>query len=154
MGVQITPTDYAKNLSWRRWPILIIFMFFAMSSSFQITQFVVIPQLFSTYFQVDLNTITWTNAINSAAFILLLIPAMVFVENNGLRNILLIASGLNAIGAIIKCAMIKPELFWLATGFQNSTEKPVTKITGIRYQIIKTEYKVSLVNLLLLVPSL
>ena len=40
------PTDYSLNLSWRRWPILVIFMVYGMTSTFQITQYVVKPELF------------------------------------------------------------------------------------------------------------
>jgi len=32
------PTDYSKNLSWRRWPILLIFMVYGMTSTFQNSQ--------------------------------------------------------------------------------------------------------------------
>jgi len=40
------PTDYSKNLSWRRWPILVIFMVYGMTATFQITQYVIKPELF------------------------------------------------------------------------------------------------------------
>jgi len=40
------PTDYSLNLSWRRWPILVIFMVYGMTATFQNTQFVIKPELF------------------------------------------------------------------------------------------------------------
>ena len=40
------PTDYSLNLSWRRWPILVIFMIYGMTATFQNTQFVIKPELF------------------------------------------------------------------------------------------------------------
>ena len=91
-----------------------------MTSTFQNIQFVVIPELFTTYYNVDINTISWTSMIHMAVFIPVLLPAMVFIDNSGLRTILLVGSGLNALGTIIKCAMIKPELFWLGTDFYNA----------------------------------
>ena len=113
----IDSIDYKQNLSWRRWPIMIIFMFFAMTATFQGMQFVVIPELCTTYYDVDINTITWTSLIHMAVYIPVLFPAMVFIDNIGLRTSLMVGSGFNMLGAIIKCAMIKPELFWLATVF-------------------------------------
>ena len=111
------PANYKQNLSWRRWPIMIIFMFFAMTATFQGMQFVVISELCTTFYGVDTNTITWTSLIHMAVYIPVLLPAMVFIDNTGLRTSLMVGSGFNLLGAIIKCAMIKPRLFWLATVF-------------------------------------
>ena len=54
---KLDQTDYSKNLSWRRWPILILFMLYGMASTFQAIQFVVKPELFSTYYDISINTV-------------------------------------------------------------------------------------------------
>ena len=109
------PTDYSKNLSWRRWPTMILFMLYGLTSTFQNVQFVVKPELFSTYYNISINTVTWTSMVNMAVFIPLLIPTMILFDNIGLRAILLLGAGLNAVGAIIKCVAIQPDLFWIGT---------------------------------------
>ena len=90
-------------------------MFYGMTSTFQNIQFVVKPELFSTYYDITINTVTWTSMVNMAAFIPLLIPAMVLLDNTGLRAVLLTGAGMNAAGTLIKCVAIRPDMFWVGT---------------------------------------
>jgi len=55
--------------------------------------------------------------INMAVYIIFLIPSMFLLENIGLRTILILGAGLNALGNIIKCISILPNLFWVGSRF-------------------------------------
>ena len=106
-----------KLPSRRRWPLMIIFMLYGMTSTFQIIQFTVIADIFVTYYGVSMNAVSWTSIINMAVFIPLLAPAMWLVDNTGLRKVLIIGSGLNAAGTVLKCFAAKPDLFWVGPVF-------------------------------------
>ena len=108
------------NLSWRRWPIMISVVMYAMTSTFQNVQFVIMPDIFTTYYDVSVTAITWTSMIIMAVYIVLTIPAMVLIDNIGLRTVLLIGAGLNAAGTLIKCAAINAELFWIGRVTSNA----------------------------------
>ena len=88
-----------------------------MTSTFQNIQFTVKPELFVTYYDISVTALSWTSMINMAVFIPLLLPAMVLFENTGLRMILLIGSGMNAVGTIIKCFAYSPDMFLVGYDF-------------------------------------
>ena len=48
-----------------------------------------------------------------ATFIPLVFPATWLVDNTGLKNIALVGSGMNALGALIKCLGLGPDSFWI-----------------------------------------
>lgn len=119
--VQVEPLSEIEKyaLSRRRWPIMIVFMVYGMTSVFQTIQFTVVSDIFVTYYGVSMNAISWTSIIHMAVFIPLLAPAMWLVDNIGLRKVLLIGAGLNAAGTIIKCFAAQPHLFGLGLVFDN-----------------------------------
>ena len=102
----------------RRWPLMIIFMLYGMTTTFQIIQFTIIPDIFATYYQVSMNAVSWTSIINMAVLIALLAPAMWLVESTGLRKVLIIGAGMNAAGTVVKCFAAKPDLFWVGEVFE------------------------------------
>ena len=102
----------------RRWPLMIIFMLYGMTTTFQIIQFTIIPDIFATYYQVSMNAVSWTSIINMAVLIALLAPAMWLVDSTGLRKVLIIGAGLNAAGTVVKCFAAKPDLFWVGKVFE------------------------------------
>jgi len=55
--------------------------------------------------------------INMAVYIIFLIPSIFLLDNVGLRTILVLGAGLNALGNIIKCVSILPNLFWIGKRF-------------------------------------
>ena len=66
--------------------------------SFKWIEFAIVPNVFQTYYDVGLSSIMWTSQIYMATFIPLVFPAMMLIDNTGLKNIALIGSGANAIG--------------------------------------------------------
>ena len=105
-------------VSKRRWPIMIVFALYSLTSAFQWIQFSIIPSIFTTYYHVSLGAISWTSMIYMATFIPLVFPATWLIDNTGMRNVALIGAGMNALGIIIKCCAIRPDLFWLEKSFK------------------------------------
>ena len=123
MSFFLRMTDESRNddrpkisVSGRRWPIIIVFAMYSLTSAFQWIQFAIIPSLFTTYYDVSLGAISWTSMIYMATFIPLVFPATYLIDNTGMRNVALIGAGMNAVGTVIKCFAIHPDMFWLGMG--------------------------------------
>jgi len=97
----------------RRWLIILVFSCYSLTSAFQWIEFAILPGIFTEYYGISSNYVTWTSTIYMATFIPLVFPATWLVDNTGLKNIALIGSGMNALGALIKCLALGPDSFWI-----------------------------------------
>ena len=60
----------------------------------------------------SINLFFWKTAIiQMAVFMVIFFPCQIVLQNVGIRKMMVIGSGLNAFGAVIKCGGIDPQLF-------------------------------------------
>jgi len=74
----------------RRWLIILIFSGYSLTSAFQWIEFAILPGIFTEYYGISSNYVTWTSTIYMATFIPLVFPATWLVDNTGLKNIALL----------------------------------------------------------------
>ncbi|CBY37336.1 unnamed protein product, partial [Oikopleura dioica] len=86
---------------------------YSLTSAFQWIEFAILPGIFTEYYGISSNYVTWTSTIYMATFIPLVFPATWLVDNTGLKNIALLGSGMNALGALVKCLALGPDSFWI-----------------------------------------
>ena len=67
-------------------------------------QFVVIPEIYEAYYGVSSAFIVWTINVGFVSCTVLTIPSIMLLEMQGLRFVAIAGAGLNAFGALIKCA--------------------------------------------------
>jgi FLVCR family feline leukemia virus subgroup C receptor-related protein len=70
----------------RRWLILLIFVLLYIVSSSQWTQYAIINNIVIRYYQVESVYVEWTAIIFMAAYVLVIIPALMFLEKKVCKN--------------------------------------------------------------------
>lgn len=101
-----------SRLSWKRWPIMVLFSLYGMAARVQTAQFVSKPALFAEFHQVSSDAISWTSLVHFAITMVAIFPSMAFIDSIGLKRVIQIGSGCSALGCLIKCVAIWPEYFW------------------------------------------
>lgn len=96
-----------------RWLVLLLFVLYSMSNAFQWIQYAIITNLISKYYGVDEAAVNWTSMIYMVAYIPLIFPATMLLDKRGLRFVVIIGSFGTALGAWIKCASVRPDLFYV-----------------------------------------
>ncbi|XP_067901105.1 feline leukemia virus subgroup C receptor-related protein 1 isoform X2 [Heterodontus francisci] len=99
------------RLYWKRFIILTVFSLYSMVNSFQWIQYSIIANIFCTFYQVSEEQIDWLSVVYMLAYIPLIFPAAWLIDKKGLRTVALLGSGLNCIGAWIKIASVRRDLF-------------------------------------------
>jgi hypothetical protein len=64
----------------RRWPILFIFVFYSMSNAMQWTQFAIINDIITAFYNVDSIAVSWTSMIFMITYVVLIFPASWFID--------------------------------------------------------------------------
>ncbi|XP_041121781.1 feline leukemia virus subgroup C receptor-related protein 2-like isoform X1 [Polyodon spathula] len=95
----------------RRWAIVFLFSAYSMCNSFQWIQYGIINNIFMKFYSVTSFTIDWMSMIYMCTYIPLIFPVTWLLDKKGLRVIALVGSALNCIGAWIKTASVRPDLF-------------------------------------------
>ena len=65
-----------------RWVVLIIFVFNATLSTVHYVGFVMVPQIFTVYFDIDIGLISWTVQVYGVVFCLLILPLMAWTKGS------------------------------------------------------------------------
>ncbi|CAF0883618.1 unnamed protein product [Didymodactylos carnosus] len=105
----------------RRFPILIIFCLCSLTSGFQWIEYVIIQNIIVRYYNESLpsaehtanDMVTWTSLLYMVTYIPLAFPAMWLLDRKGLKVTCSTGAFLNALGALIKCASVKPTRWWV-----------------------------------------
>ena len=63
-----------------------------------------IPEIYEAYYDVSSTFIVWTINVAFVACTALTIPSIMLLEMQGLRFVAIAGAGLNALGALVKCA--------------------------------------------------
>ncbi|XP_077619323.1 choline/ethanolamine transporter FLVCR1 [Crocuta crocuta] len=100
-------------LSARRFVVLLIFSLYSLVNAFQWIQYSIISNIFEGFYGVSSLHIDWLSMVYMLAYVPLIFPATWLLDTRGLRLTALLGSGLNCLGAWIKCASVEQHLFWV-----------------------------------------
>uniref|UniRef100_A0A6J0TP41 Choline/ethanolamine transporter FLVCR1 n=1 Tax=Pogona vitticeps TaxID=103695 RepID=A0A6J0TP41_9SAUR len=105
-GMKLTP-----RLSKRRLVVLAIFSLYSLVNAFQWIQYSILTSIFTQYYGVLNSQIDWLSMAYMVAYVPLIFPATWLLDIRGLRLTALLGSGLNCLGAWIKCASVQRNLY-------------------------------------------
>ncbi|XP_036405715.1 feline leukemia virus subgroup C receptor-related protein 1 [Megalops cyprinoides] len=97
----------------RRFAVLAVFSLYSLVNAFQWIQYSIITNIFTFYYNVSNDKIDWLSVVYMVAYVPLIFPATWLLDKKGLKITALLGAGLNCIGAWVKCASVKPDLFWV-----------------------------------------
>ncbi|XP_075386289.1 choline/ethanolamine transporter FLVCR1 [Tenrec ecaudatus] len=100
-------------LSMRRFAVLLIFSLYSLVNAFQWIQYSIISNVFEGFYTVSSLHIAWLSMVYMLAYVPLIFPATWLLDTKGLRLTALLGSGLNALGAWVKCGSVGQHLFWV-----------------------------------------
>lgn len=95
----------------RRWVMLFLFSIYSMSNAFMWLQYSIISNIFMRLYSISSLAIDWLSMIYFLTYIPLILPVMWLLEHRGLRDVLLVGSAFNCIGAWIKTGTAHPDMF-------------------------------------------
>ncbi|XP_077781693.1 choline/ethanolamine transporter FLVCR1 [Podarcis muralis] len=100
-----------RRLSKRRLVVLVIFSLYSLVNAFQWIQYSILTNVFTRYYNVSNSQIDWLSMTYMVTYIPLIFPATWLLDTRGLRITALLGSGLNCLGAWIKCTSVQPNLY-------------------------------------------
>ncbi|TKS86475.1 Feline leukemia virus subgroup C receptor-related protein 2 [Collichthys lucidus] len=95
----------------RRWVMLFIFSVYSMSNAFMWLQYSIISNIFMRFYKIDSLAIDWLSMIYFLTYIPLILPVMWLIDNRGMRDVVVVGSAFNCIGAWIKTSTADPHMF-------------------------------------------
>ncbi|XP_038582108.1 feline leukemia virus subgroup C receptor-related protein 2-like [Micropterus salmoides] len=95
----------------RRWFMLFLFSAVSASNAFIWLQYGIISNIFMRFYNTDSLAIDWLSMIYLLTYIPLILPVLWLLDNRGIRDIVLVGSAFNCIGAWIKIGSASPNLF-------------------------------------------
>ncbi|KAM7402949.1 hypothetical protein PAMA_003734 [Pampus argenteus] len=95
----------------RRWVMLFLFSIYSLSNGFMWLQYSIISDIFMRFYSIDSLAIDWLSMIYCLTYIPLILPIMWLLDNRGLRDIVVVGSAFNCIGAWIKTSTAHPDMF-------------------------------------------
>lgn len=98
----------------RRWVMLFIFTGYGMSSAVMWLQYSIISDIFMRFYNISSLAIDWLSMIFYVTYVLFFVPVTWLLDKRGLRDILVLGSALNCIGASIKISTAQPGMFAVA----------------------------------------
>lgn len=98
-------------LSPLRFAVLLLFSVSSLVNAFQWIQYSIITNVFEGFYGVDTLQVDWLSMVYMLAYVPLIFPATWLLQARGLRLSALLGSGLNCLGAWVKCASVRPHLF-------------------------------------------
>ena len=108
--VQLVPKPETK-LYHRRWFMLFLFSAVSASNAFMWLQYGIISNIFMRFYNIDSLAIDWLSMIYLLTYIPLIVPVLWLLEHRGIRDVVLVGSAFNCIGAWIKIGSASPHLF-------------------------------------------
>ncbi|XP_015283082.1 PREDICTED: feline leukemia virus subgroup C receptor-related protein 1 [Gekko japonicus] len=99
------------RLSKRRLVVLAVFSLYSLVNAFQWIQYSILSSVFTIYYGVSTLQIDWLSMVYMVVYVPLILPATWLLDTRGLRVTALLGSGLNGLGAWIKCASVQRNLY-------------------------------------------
>ncbi|XP_051511864.1 feline leukemia virus subgroup C receptor-related protein 1-like isoform X1 [Myxocyprinus asiaticus] len=101
------------KLYWSRFAVLAVFSLYSLVNAFQWIQYSIIVNIFTDYYNVTNIMVDWLSVVYMVVYVPLIFPATWLLDKKGLRMTALLGAGLNGVGAWVKCASVRPDLFWV-----------------------------------------
>ncbi|XP_035530429.1 feline leukemia virus subgroup C receptor-related protein 2 isoform X1 [Morone saxatilis] len=95
----------------RRWLMLFVFSAYSMSNAFMWLQYSIISNIFMRFYSINSLAIDWLSMIYFLTYIPLILPVMWLLDNRGMRDVVVVGSAFNCIGAWIKTSTADPKMF-------------------------------------------
>ncbi|XP_051806483.1 feline leukemia virus subgroup C receptor-related protein 2-like isoform X1 [Acanthochromis polyacanthus] len=95
----------------RRWAMLFVFCCYSMSNAFMWLQYGIISNIFMRFYSIDSLAIDWLSMIYFLTYIPLILPVMWLLDSRGIRDVVVVGSAFNCIGAWIKMSTADPNMF-------------------------------------------
>ncbi|KAM6912391.1 choline/ethanolamine transporter flvcr2a isoform 2-T2 [Xenentodon cancila] len=95
----------------RRWVMLFLFSIYSMSNAFMWLQYGIISNIFMRFYGVDTMAIDWLSMIYFLTYVPLIGPVMWLLDSRGLRDVVVVGSAFNCIGAWVKTGTADPNMF-------------------------------------------
>ncbi|KAM4013860.1 LOW QUALITY PROTEIN: choline/ethanolamine transporter FLVCR2 [Anomaloglossus baeobatrachus] len=105
------PSAPVTRLYRRRWLMVLLFSSYSLCNAFQWLQYGIISNIFIGFYGVGSFAIDWLSMAYMLVYIPLIFPVAWLLDTRGLRLIALVGSGLNCLGAWIKTASARPDLY-------------------------------------------
>ncbi|XP_038585458.1 feline leukemia virus subgroup C receptor-related protein 2 isoform X2 [Micropterus salmoides] len=99
------------RLYMRRWVMLFVFSALSTSNAFMWLQYSIINNIFMRFYKIDTQAIDWLSMIYFLTYIPLILPVMWVLDNRGMRDVMVVGSAFNCIGAWIKTSTAQPSMF-------------------------------------------
>ncbi|KAJ7422995.1 Feline leukemia virus subgroup C receptor-related protein 1 [Pitangus sulphuratus] len=99
------------RLSRRRLAVLAVFSCYSLVNAFQWIQYSILSNVFAVFYGVSFTQIDWLSMVYMVAYVPLILPATWLLDARGLRLTALLGSGLNALGAWLKCGSLAPQRY-------------------------------------------
>ncbi|KAJ7407031.1 Feline leukemia virus subgroup C receptor-related protein 1 [Willisornis vidua] len=81
-------------------------------------QYSILSNVFAGFYGVSFTEIDWLSMVYMVAYVVLILPATWLLDARGLRLTALLGSGLNALGAWLKCGSLAPQRYPLTLAAQ------------------------------------
>lgn len=107
---QMVPRSETR-LYHRRWLMLFLFSAVSASNAFMWLQYGIISNIFMRFYNTDSLAIDWLSMIYLLTYIPLILPVLWLLDNRGIRDVVLVGSAFNCIGAWIKTGSADPNMF-------------------------------------------
>ncbi|XP_035808259.2 feline leukemia virus subgroup C receptor-related protein 2 isoform X1 [Amphiprion ocellaris] len=95
----------------RRWVMLFVFSCYSMSNAFMWLQYGIISNIFMRFYSIDSLAIDWLSMIYFLTYIPLILPVMWLLDSRGIRDVVVVGSAFNCIGAWIKTSTANSNMF-------------------------------------------
>uniref|UniRef100_A0A665UNP9 Uncharacterized protein n=1 Tax=Echeneis naucrates TaxID=173247 RepID=A0A665UNP9_ECHNA len=107
--VELVPKPETK-LYHRRWVMLFLFSAVSASNAFMWLQYGIISNIFMRFYNIGSLPIDWLSMIYLLTYIPLILPVLWLLDNRGIRDVVIVGSAFNCIGAWIKIGSANPDL--------------------------------------------
>lgn len=97
----------------RRWVMLFLFSATSASNGFMWLQYSSISNIFARFYNTDSLAVDWLSMIYLLTYIPLILPVLWLLDSRGIRDVVLVGSAFNCIGAWIKVGSASSNKFFL-----------------------------------------
>ena len=106
----------------KRWLVLFIFSFISLLNSFNWIEYSIIQDVTIKFYNISLpndeaakiDAVNWLSMVYMICYIPLIFPAMFLLDRKGLKLTCVLGALLTSVGALIKCAAVRSDLFAVA----------------------------------------
>ncbi|KAJ8009107.1 hypothetical protein DPEC_G00085420 [Dallia pectoralis] len=102
----------------RRFAVLTVFSLYSLVNAFQWIQYSIITNVFTHFYGVSSDKIDLLSIVYMVAYVPLIFPATWLLDKRGLKLTALMGAGFNCVGAWMKCASVRPDLFGVTMAAQ------------------------------------